>query len=137
VISAVPRWRWAALGVALAVNLVILYSPQAPGPAALGGVPGLDKVVHVATFGVLAWAGLRAGLMAGWWLPLLAAHAVLSEIVQHELLPHRSGDPLDVVADIVGVLAGSWSAWASWRGDRTGSRRQPDGTPARGDPGPG
>src|SRR6476660_5438731 len=110
----VPRGRWLVLAVALAVNLALLYWPRAPGPGALDGVPDLDKVVHVATFASVAWAGLRAGLPARWWLPLLAGHAVLSEVLQHALLPHRSGDPFDVVADIVGDPAGCWCANARW-----------------------
>ena len=88
-----PRlWR-AAFAVALAANLVILFWPR---PASPDGVPGLDKVVHLATFAALAFTGLRVGLAARWWLPLLAVHAVASEIVQDRLLSRRSGDPLDV-----------------------------------------
>ena len=33
-------------------------------------------------------------------------HAVLSEVVQAVFLPHRSGDPLDAVADLTGVALG-------------------------------
>ena len=126
-------WRWPVLAVAVAVNLALLYWPRAPGP----GVPELDKVVHLATFASVSWAGLRAGLPARWWLPLLAGHAVLSEVLQHALLPYRSGDPLDAVADIVGVLAGWWWAHASWGGDRSGTGSDLDRAPARGDTGAG
>ena len=61
--------RWLVLAVAVAVNLALLYWPRAPGRARRR--PRLDKVVHVATFASVAWAGLRAGLPARWWLPLL------------------------------------------------------------------
>ena len=37
---------------------------------------------------------------------VFAAQAVLSEVVQALLLPHRSGDVLDVVADLTGVALG-------------------------------
>ena len=37
---------------------------------------------------------------------MLAAHAVVSELVQHWLLPHRSGDAADVLADLAGVALG-------------------------------
>jgi hypothetical protein len=117
----------------VAVNLALLYWPRAPGP----GVGGLDKMVHLATFASVAWAGLRAGLPSHWWLPLLAGHAVLSEVLQHALLPHRSGDPLDAVADVVGVLAGWWWARASWGSDRPGPGGDPDRAAARGDTGAG
>jgi len=129
--------RWLVLAATVTVNLALLYWPRAPGPDALGGVPDLDKLVHLATFASVAWAGLRAGLRPRWWLPLLAGHAVLSEVVQNALLPHRSGDPFDAVADILGVLAGWWWAHASWGSDRSGAGGEPDRAPARGDSGAG
>jgi hypothetical protein len=129
--------RWLVLAATVAVNLALLYWPRAPGPGALDGVAGLDKIVHLATFASVAWAGLRAGLPTRWWLPLLAGHAVLSEVLQHALLPHRSGDPFDAVADVVGVLAGWWWARASWGSDRSGRGGDPDRAPARGDTGAG
>ena len=43
-------WR-VALAVAVAVNLVLLYWPRTAGPT---DVPGLDKLVHAATFGSVA-----------------------------------------------------------------------------------
>ena len=39
-------------------------------------------------------------------LVVLGAHAVLSELVQAYLLPERTGDWRDVVADVMGVAAG-------------------------------
>lgn len=127
------RW-WLLLAALLAVHLVVLYAPRAGGP---GQFPGIDKVVHAATFGSVAWAGLRAGIPARWWVPLVSAHAVVSELVQYSLLPHRSGDPLDVLADLVGVALGVLTATglrrASWRGDRSGPRGDAGRAPAGGD----
>jgi hypothetical protein len=37
---------------------------------------------------------------------LLALHGIESELVQHALLPARSGDPADAVADLAGVAVG-------------------------------
>jgi hypothetical protein len=117
-------WR-VAFAVAVAVNLLILYWPRTAGPT---DVPGLDKLVHAATFGSVAYLGLRVGLRSRWWVPVLCGHAVLSELIQGLFLALRSGDWHDVVADLVGVgigwavwLAGNRSAQASWGGDRTGS----------------
>ena len=114
-----------AFAVALAVQLVVLYWPRPAGPT---DVPGLDKLVHATIFGSVAYLGLRAGLRARWWLPVICAHAVVSDLIQGLFLPHRSGDWRDAVADLVGVgiavaawLPGNRSARASWRGDRTGS----------------
>ncbi len=117
--SATARWR-VALAVLVAVHLAVLYAPDTGGAPTF---PGIDKVVHLATFGSVTLAGLRAGLAARWWLPVVAGHAVLSELVQHWVLPHRSGDPADVVADLLGVAAGVLAGWllerASWASDRS------------------
>ena len=96
------------------VQLLVLYLPRAP---AAGG-PGLDKLVHAAVFGAVLWAGLRCGFPTVPLVVALLAHAVLSEVLQERLLPNRSGDPLDVVADTVGVLL----ALAIARRDRALSR---------------
>ena len=128
-------WQ-AAFALALVAHLAILYWPRTAGPT---DGPGLDKVVHATTFGSVAYLGLRAGLAARWLLPLVAAHAAVSEVVQALLLPHRSGDWRDVVADLVGValaaaawLAANRPARASWSRDRSGAG-DPHGPAAGGD----
>lgn len=104
--AALDRRAWLlALGAALVVQLVVLYLPDVssvPGT----GVPGTDKVAHVAVFGAATLAGLRAGLPAGLVLGYGVGHAAASELIQHGLLAGRSGDVLDVVADVVGVALG-------------------------------
>ncbi|MEO8555640.1 MAG: VanZ family protein [Actinomycetota bacterium] len=97
------RWRLVALGVALAIQLIVLYLPQAPaGPS----ITGLDKVVHLSIFFVPSLAALMMGIRARWALGILALHAPLSELIQHFALPQRSGDVFDAVADLSGVLLG-------------------------------
>lgn len=91
------------LALTVLVQLVVLYAPRAPST---GGVPGLDKVVHLVVFAVVALAAVRCALAVRWVAVALCAHAVLSEVVQHAVLPHRSGDPADVVADVLGIAAG-------------------------------
>ena len=49
----------------------------------------------------LALLNVRAAVIA------FAVHAPLSELVQHFLLPGRSGDPWDAVLDLVGVGVGA------------------------------
>lgn len=95
------RWLFAAV----VVQLVVLYAPRAPST---GGVPGLDKLVHVLVFGLVVAAGLR--VCAPGWLVLLltVVHAPVSEMVQAVVLANRSGDPLDVLADLVGCALGWW-----------------------------
>jgi len=107
-------WRL-AFGFALVAQLIALYSAQG-----LGGpqIPGLDKAVHVLIFAAPALAALMAGISAGWALGILAVHAPVSELIQHSALSTRSGDVLDVMADLGGVVLG-WLVYLVW------SRRQP------------
>ncbi len=100
---------------AVLVQLGVLYAPRAADPAP--GLP-LDKVVHVALFAAVAWTGLRAGVPRRPLVALLLAHAVVSEVVQGTLLPHRSGDVRDALADAVGVLVGVLVAAFDVRGHR-------------------
>lgn len=126
------------LAALLIVHVSILYTPRAGGPQLF---PQVDKVVHLATFGSVAWAGLWAGLGARWWVPVVAANAVVSEAVQYALLAHRTGDVWDVVADLVGVVLGVLAATlptrASWGRDRSGPRGDAGRAPAGGDARPG
>jgi VanZ family protein len=112
------RWARVAFGVAVVVNLLLLYWPRAVGG---DGVPHVDKVAHVLTFASVAWAGRWAGIPRRWLVPVLALHAVSSELVQSFLLEDRSGDLADVVADCAGILLGALAptrpARASWRDD--------------------
>ncbi|WP_413452310.1 VanZ family protein [Georgenia phoenicis] len=102
--------RRVLLAIALVLHLAVLYAPRVPGPGT-GLFPGADKVAHLGVFALLVLAALWAGLPARWVVPLALAHAVLSEVVQHVLLPGRSGDPWDTLADVVGVGLG-WGAAA-------------------------
>jgi hypothetical protein len=109
------RTRYLVLAVALVVQLVVLYVPRVPDVGAVA-VPGGDKVVHAAVFASVTLAGLRAGLSPAVVLGLGVAHAGLSELLQHLVLPGRSGDPLDVLADLAGVGLGALAArWLAGR----------------------
>jgi hypothetical protein len=98
------RTGWAAAAaVALVVQVLVLYVPRVP---AVGiDVPGADKVTHLAVFAAVTFTALRAGLAPALVVGFGVAHAVLSEVVQHALLPGRSGDPFDAAADVLGVVA--------------------------------
>lgn len=113
-------WRtgvwWVAFAGAVAVNLAVVFAPQPDVPGQ--GVPGLDKVVHVGVFAAVAVTGLRAGVPGRWLVPVLLTHAVTSEVIQARLLPDRSGDPWDALADAVGVALG-------WALHRAMARRRP------------
>ena len=92
-----------AFGAAMLVQLVVLYAPSSPADPPFAHA---DKVVHVLVFLVPAAVALLAGGPPRLVVVGFAAHAVVSEVVQHALLPGRAGDLLDVVADLVGVGLG-------------------------------
>lgn len=117
--TARPALRWVLFAAAVLVNLVVLYLPRAPST---GDLPHVDKLVHVAVFAAVLVTGVGAGLARRWLAAVLAVHAVTSELVQHFLLAHRSGDPLDVLADLVGVGLGLLRAL--WVRERSGQGRR-------------
>jgi hypothetical protein len=108
--------RKVLLAGAVLLNLVVLYAPDPGAPPGSG--LGLDKVVHAGIFALLVFTGLRAGLAPRWFLPVVLAHAVISEIIQAAVLPHRAGDPTDALADAVGIALG-YVLNRRWPGRRT------------------
>lgn len=100
----------------VAGQLVVLYAPRAPST---GGTPGIDKLVHVAVFALVVVTGM--GSTAPGWAVVIASvvQAPVSEVLQATLLPHRSGDPLDLVADLAGCALG-WALVAGWARRRRG-----------------
>jgi hypothetical protein len=122
--SARRGWRLAAVGagLAFAFHLWGLYRPSAPPQATL--FPGADKILHAAgfalpvimiavTYGLICRADgrsprLRVLAMIG---GVFGVHAVVSELIQHRFYLHRAGDPLDVVADWVGIAVGGLVLW--------------------------
>jgi VanZ family protein len=105
--ASVGWWR-AGLALAVLVLLVVLYDPTQPSMGGLSSAPGLDKLVHASVFALVMVVGRRARLPRVPLLLLTVVQAPVSELVQATLLPQRSGDPLDVLADLVGCLLGWW-----------------------------
>lgn len=92
--------------------------PEAPA------IPHLDKAVHAALYALLlsSFRGWR-----GWhrtpaeWVPGAAAGAFLAAVgdeLHQWVVPGRSPDLLDVVADTVGIALASWF-WARRTGRRS------------------
>lgn len=113
------KWPpWAVLaGAALVVHFYGLYRPHAP--PATEWLPYVDKFQHAVGFGlplllVLLTLAVRARsrgrqltvapvkVAAG----LFLAHAIISEVIQSIAYRSRTGDPLDVLADAIGVTLG-------------------------------
>jgi hypothetical protein len=124
------RGARAAFVAAVVVNLVALYWPRTVSGEGL--FPGVDKVVHIGVFAAVALTGVRIRLPLLWLVAALVGNALVSELVQHWLLPDRSGDPADVLADVVGIGLGAALGVAtarvggSWRHDRAGRRDRAD-----------
>jgi hypothetical protein len=101
-------WAWrAGFVLACLVQLYGLYSPQQAGPDT-SGIPYSDKAAHFAIFAAVAYLGVRVGIPVRWLLAALVLQAVGSEFIQHYLLPDRSGDPFDSLADLLGTATGAW-----------------------------
>lgn len=96
-------WLWLFV-VVVAVHLAALYWPRV---SVQGPVAWTDKVVHVTLFAVPALVGLLAGVRPAYLLVPLALHAPVSELLQHAVLPNRSGDVWDAVADLSGLVVGA------------------------------
>lgn len=106
---------WTALAAAAtAIQLFAVYRPSGP-PTELS-LPGLDKVVHLVIFAapvvliLLALAATDRGLTRtglAVTVGAFAAHAVISELIQGRFLGERSGDPADVLADLLGIGLGA------------------------------
>ncbi len=85
------------------LSLYVLFTPRTGGD---GLFHGSDKAVHLVLFGLLAattrwrFGAVTAGLLA------VAVYAPVSEVVQGLVLPTRSGDAWDVLADLLGVAVG-------------------------------
>ncbi|GAA4125867.1 hypothetical protein GCM10022415_33260 [Knoellia locipacati] len=89
--------------LALVLQLVVVYAPSGGGVAPF---PNFDKLVHLTVFALPVLFALLARLPLVPVVTLMALHAPVSEVVQATLLPHRSGDPWDAVADLTGVALG-------------------------------
>jgi hypothetical protein len=111
-------WHVAAAGAVIAVFMQLWGLYRVVGPPQPPWFPYADKLEHAAGFAlpvmlILLAAALRR--QPGWRWPgaattavvvgLFAAHGVVSEAIQHVWYRHRTGDPLDVLADWVGIAA--------------------------------
>jgi hypothetical protein len=95
----------AAVAIAAVVTqLLVLYWPVV---TVEGPVSWTDKVVHLLVFAVPTYAVGRALRSVGTAVVVFAVHAPVSELVQHFLLPGRTGDVWDAVLDLVGVGLGA------------------------------
>lgn len=108
--------------VVCAVHLTALYLPSTPEAGPVEEIPYADKVVHVVLFAVVALAGRWAGITARPLLAVLVVDAVASELIQGSLLPERTADATDFLADLAGIALGLLVArWVGLSGADTTS----------------
>jgi VanZ family protein len=116
-----PRsWHLVAGGAIIAVLLQLWGLYRVAGPPQPPWFPFADKVEHavgfalpvllillaIASRGAVSWQwpNMRTGVLLV--VAIFAAHGVVSELVQHQWYRYRTGDPLDVLADWVGIAVG-------------------------------
>ncbi|NEK95523.1 VanZ family protein [Modestobacter muralis] len=106
-----------AFAVAVLVSLAVLFTPPSGVPSS---PPGVDKVVHLSLFLVLALTARWAGVGRQVATVSLVAYAAVSEVVQGTDLVGRDAELLDWVADSAGVLLGLtlWALSTRGRGTR-------------------
>ena len=117
------------LGIVVAVQVVVLYSPSSHGGLLF---PQADKVVHVLVFLVPVAVALLAGLRPAAVVALFVAQAVVSEVVQGTLLPAARGTRSTSSPTSPGSRSASESGTSS-TSERGAGRRRP---PAPDDAGP-
>lgn len=113
------RWRWLLwpqLGFVIAITLAAYTGAFSSQPWL--ALPGMDKVLHFLLFGALAF-GVHFVVRGRRWrriplavaLPLLGALA--EELVQ-ATSPYRTADPIDLLADLLGlVVFWQFAEWVS------------------------
>jgi VanZ like family len=104
--------------VAVVVSLAVLFAPPSDVP---DSPPGVDKVVHLLLFLLLAVTGRWAGVGRAVLAVALVLYAAGSEVVQGLDAVGRSASVSDWLADVVGVLAGL-AVWAVLAGRRRPTR---------------
>jgi VanZ family protein len=95
------RFWVATAALSVVVHLAVLYWPSV---TVTGPVSWTDKAVHVLVFALPTYLVGRVVGRPVLVALLFAAHALVSELTQYLLLPGRTGDPWDVVADLAGVM---------------------------------
>jgi VanZ family protein len=117
--SSLRGWHLAASGAVLAMLLQLWGLYRVSGPPQPAWFPLADKAEHAVGFALpvlLILLALTLHGPLGWQWPdprtnalvvaVFAAHAIVSEVIQHLWYRYRTGDVLDVLADWVGIAVG-------------------------------
>ena len=107
------RGWWLAVGGCAAAIFILSVVPVPEGPS----VPYLDKAVHLCEYLLFSWLlahAIRATQLTArdyLWLVWIYAtsYGLVIEIIQG-LIPWRSADLLDAVANALGAALGAWGS---------------------------
>lgn len=115
--------RRGSFALSLLVSLVVLFAPGSDVP---GAPPGVDKLVHLGLFALLALTGRWASLRPVPLVVALVGYGAVSELVQDLAPIGRNGGLGDLAADAAGVAV----VWAvdAWRRHVPSTAPPPDGT---------
>jgi len=102
---------WGVAASYAAALFVVSVMPIAAGPS----VPYLDKVVHLGEYLLLAWLlvqamrapGGQGGRVLVWAWLYAASYGALMELIQ-AMIPWRSAELMDAVANAIGAACGVW-----------------------------
>lgn len=69
---------------------------------------GIDKILHLGIFAVLAFCFIAAfpKIKFSYFIQIMLIYAILTEILQEEMGLGRSMETLDLVADSIGIFLG-------------------------------
>lgn len=117
------RWWW-VIGWAILIEGLLLW-PSPPDVPSAWSVPGVDKAVHMALFGMQAWLAVPPlkDTRRPVWIALVGTivFGVLTEW-QQQFVPGRAMELGDLAADSVGAMLGVLFA-VSWAPRRRESQR--------------
>ncbi|HSK11781.1 MAG TPA: VanZ family protein [Phnomibacter sp.] len=105
------QWKWIAIGWFVLTTLLLVVPGNALPKTDLGNIPYFDKYIHIFLFAVLSAFTLKAIRPTRptyfiWLVVLVILYGTLMEYVQLYLVPFRSFDGRDIMADAAGAVLG-------------------------------
>ena len=104
-------WKRLALAYFLMTTILLLWSGNALPKTNLITIPFFDKIIHLILFALLSALFLKAypSSQKYWKAKILVCiilYGILIEFVQLYLVPFRSFEIVDILADSLGALSG-------------------------------
>ena len=105
------KWKRIAIAYFLLTTIILLWPGNALPKTNLITIPFFDKIVHIVLFAILSWLALKAyGSVHKYrntkMVAAIAIYGILIEVVQLYLIPFRSFEFVDIIADAIGAFLG-------------------------------